>query len=135
MSNDQHKEVVREFLNALVNDDSAAMRPLVSDTVTWWVPQSAATTFGLGRRLDGWDNVPWFGGEGWKGFKPGSSKVRIHHLLADDDLVSAHYNRESLRLNGDLYDNEYNMLFRFEDGLIVEVWEIVDTAYALSSRG
>jgi ketosteroid isomerase-like protein len=135
MSSDQNKETVRQFLDALVNDDSATMRPLVSDTVTWWVPQSAATTFGLGRRLDGWENVPWFGGDGWKGFKPGSSKVTIHHLLADDDLVSAHYNRESLRLNGSLYDNEYNMLFRFEDGLIAEVWEIVDTAYALASRG
>ena len=29
---------------------------------------------------------------------------------------------------------EYNMLFRFRDDLIVEVWEVVDTAQALASR-
>ena len=123
-----------EFLTALVNDDSAAMRPLVAADVKWWVPQSAALAFGLDRPLDGWDRVPWFGGDGWKGFKPGTSHVTIHHLVAEGEFVSAHYNRTALRVNGNNYDSEYNMLFRFRDDLIVEVWEIVDTAQALASR-
>ena len=123
-----------EFLTALVNDDSATMRPLVAPEVKWWVPQSAALAFGLDRPLDGWDRVPWFGGDGWKGFKPGTSRVTIHHLVAEDEFVSAHYNRTALRANGNIYDSEYNMLFRFRDDLIVEVWEVVDTAQALASR-
>jgi ketosteroid isomerase-like protein len=128
------KQAVAEFLVALVNDDSAAMRPLVADDVKWWVPQSAALAFGLARPLDGWDQVPWFGGDGWKGFKPGTSRVTIHHLVADDELVSAHYNRTALRANGNSYDTEYNILFRFRDGLIVEVWEVADTAQANASK-
>ena len=123
-----------EFLTALVNDDSATMRPLVAPEVKWWVPQSAALAFGLDRPLDGWDRVPWFGGDGWKGFKPGTSQVTIHHLVAEGEFVSAHYNRTALRANGNNYDSEYNMLFRFRDDLIVEVWEVVDTAQALASR-
>ena len=123
-----------EFLTALVNDDSATMRPLVAPEVKWWVPQSAALAFGLDRPLDGWDRVPWFGGDGWKGFKPGTSQVTIHHLVAEGEFVSAHYNRTALRANGNIYDSEYNMLFRFRDDLIVEVWEVVDTAQALASR-
>jgi ketosteroid isomerase-like protein len=49
--------------------------------------------------------------------------------------VSAHYNRRAVRANGnDVYDAEYNILFRFRDDLIVEVWEVVDTAQANASR-
>jgi ketosteroid isomerase-like protein len=134
VSAQRQKQAVTEFLNALVNDDSAAMRPLVADDVKWWVPQSAALAFGLARPLDGWDQVPWFGGAGWKGFKPGTSHVTIHHLVAEDEFVSAHYNRTALRANGNGYDSEYNILFRFRDDRIVEVWEVVDTAQANASR-
>jgi ketosteroid isomerase-like protein len=133
MSTQEQKVMVRQFLNALVNDDTGTMRTLVRDDVTWWVPQSGVDLYGLARRMDGWDDVPWFGGEGWKGFRPGTSKVIVHHLVAEDDLVSAHYNREAERLNGSRYDTEYNILFRFEDGLIAEVWEIADTAQARAS--
>ena len=133
MSVQDHKAKVQVFLTALVNDDTATLRTLVHDDVTWWVPQSGVDLYGLARRMDGWDNVPWFGGEGWKGFRPGTSKVIVHHLVAEDDFVSAHYNREALRMNGSPYDTEYNILFRFRDGLITEVWEIADTAQARAS--
>jgi NADPH2:quinone reductase len=73
--------------------------------------------------------APWCGR-----FKPGTSHVTIHHLVAEDDFVSAHYNRTALRANGKAYDAEYNLLFRFRDDLIVEVWEVVDTAQANASR-
>jgi len=62
------------------------------------------------------------------------SHVTIHHLVADDEFVSAHYNRSALRANGNLYDTEYNILFRFRDDLIVEVWEVVDTSQANAGR-
>jgi len=135
MSSERRKQAVTEFLVALVNDDSVAMRPLVADDVKWWVPQSAAVAYGLARPLDGWKQVPWFGGDGWKGFKPGTSQVTIHHLVAEGEFVSAHYNRTTRRVHGDsVYDAEYNILFRFRDDRIVEVWEVVDTAQANASR-
>jgi ketosteroid isomerase-like protein len=134
VSNQSRKQVVSEFLTALVNDDSAAMRPLVADEVKWWIPQSGAVAYGLARPLDGWEQVPWFGGDGWKGFKPNTSHLEIHHVVAEDDLVSAHYSRTALRANGNAYEAEYNILFRFSDDLIVEVWEVVDTAQANASR-
>jgi ketosteroid isomerase-like protein len=54
--------------------------------------------------------------------------------VAEDDFVSAHYNRTALRANGHAYDTEYNILFRLRDDLIAEVWEIVDTAQANASK-
>jgi ketosteroid isomerase-like protein len=130
VTTEDNKEIVRRFLDALVDEDTATMRPLVRDDVTWWAPQSAVGTRLPERRLHGWSDIPWLGGPGWKGFRPGTSTVTIHHLVAEDDLVSAHYNRKAMRTTGTTYDNEYNILFRLEDGVIVEVWEVVDTAYA-----
>jgi ketosteroid isomerase-like protein len=135
-----NKVVIERFLSALVDDDVAAMRPLVHDDVVWWVPASAAARFGLDRPLVGWDTIDWFGGNGWKAFVAGSSVLTVHHLVAEDDLVSAHYRRTAKRVGGAQrvggadYDAEYNILFRLVDGRIAEVWEIADTAAAFSSR-
>jgi ketosteroid isomerase-like protein len=131
----QHnKAVIARFLPALVDDDVSAMRSLVHDEVVWWVPASAAARFGLARPLVGWDTIDWFGGDGWKAFVAGSSVLTIHHLVAEDDLVSAHYRRTAQRVDGGEYDAEYNILFRLVDGRILEVWEIADTAAAFASR-
>jgi ketosteroid isomerase-like protein len=127
---EENKDIVERFLHALVNDDAPAMRPLVADDVIWWVPPSAAARFRMARPLRGWNDIAWLGGGGWKGFQPGSSAVRIHHLVAEGELVSAHYNRSARLAGGGDYDNEYNMLFRLEAGRIAEVWEVADTAYA-----
>jgi ketosteroid isomerase-like protein len=131
---EQRKETVSTFLHALIGEDAATMRRLVADEVRWWVPQSSSEAYGMARPLDGWADVPWFGGDGWKGFQPDTSKIVIHHLVADGDLVSAHYNRTAVRANGNPYDCEYNILFRFDGDLIIEVWEVVDTAQANASK-
>jgi ketosteroid isomerase-like protein len=134
-----NRAVIERFLPALVDDDAEAMRPLVHDDVVWWVPASSAARFGLDRPLVGWDTIDWFGGNGWKAFVPGSSVLTVHHLVAEGDLVSAHY-RRTARLVGkggaDIggYDAEYNILFRLVDGRIAEVWEVADTAAAFASR-
>jgi ketosteroid isomerase-like protein len=133
MSADENRQIVERVLHALVEDDAPAMRPFVHDDVIWWVPASASKRFGLARPLQGWDDISWLGGDGWKGFEPGSSVLTIHHLVAEGDLVSAHYQRVATRVGGAPYDAEYNMLFRLVDGRVVEVWEIADTATAFGT--
>ena len=126
------KATVARVLQALVDDEGHTTRDVVRDDVVWWVPASAATQFGLPRPLQGWDDIPWFGGPGWKGFEPGSSTLEIQHLVGEDDLVSAHYRRTARRVGGDPYDAEYNVLFRFDGDRIAEVWEVADTAAAFA---
>lgn len=128
-----NKDLVARFLLLLVNDDAAGMRPLVADDVIWWVPASASTRFGLDRPLRGWDHIAWFGGGGWKGFKAGTSTLRIHHLIAEGDLVAAHYQRTAERRDGSAYDVEYHFMLRVAGGRIAEVWEVADTAAAFAS--
>ena len=133
MTNDDRKALIERFLHALVDEDADAMRPMVHDDVVWWVPASSATKFQLERPLTTWDGIPWFGGEGWKAFVPGSSVLEIRHLVAEGDLVSAHYRRTAERVHGGEYDAEYNILFRFDGDRIAEVWEVADTAAAFST--
>ena len=124
------KDVVDRFLHALVDDDIDTMRPLVRSDIIWWVPASAAARFNLARPLKGWDKIPWLGGGGWKAFEPGSSALTIHHMVAEGNLVSAHYQRTATLLDGQPYDAEYNLLIRLAGVEIAEVWEVADTATA-----
>jgi hypothetical protein len=48
-----------------------------------------------------------------------------------DDVVILARIRSPLH-NGETYDNLYSYHLRFEDGKIAEVWELFDTAYALT---
>ena len=137
-----NRATIERFLPALVADDTDAMRPLVHDDVVWWVPASSAEKFGLDRPLVGWDAIDWFGGNGWKAFVPNSSVLTVQHLVAEADLVSAHYRRTARLVgkggadgrDGGGYDAEYNIIFRLADGRIAEVWEVADTAAAFTSR-
>jgi ketosteroid isomerase-like protein len=129
-----HKEAVRRFLDALGRNDRQALRPIVGDNVRWWV-QPSVEARGLSRPLMGWEAVPWLGGGGSTAFRPGTTHWTIHHVLEEGDLVAVHMNRQAVGANGRPYDNEYHWLFRFEEDLIVEVWEILDTAYAFAILG
>jgi ketosteroid isomerase-like protein len=56
-------------------------------------------------------------------------------MIAEDDLVAAHMDRDAVGANGRPYNNEYHLLFRFQDGLIVEAWEVIDSARAVEILG
>jgi ketosteroid isomerase-like protein len=129
MDQEANKETTRKFIEALGRDDRSSLRSLVSQRVTWHSPPMNVAR-GLPPSYVGWDNVPWLAGRGSTAFRPGTTTWTIHHLVAEDDLVVAHANRKALTSNGQLYDNEYYWLFRFEGGQILEIWEMGDTYYA-----
>jgi ketosteroid isomerase-like protein len=131
METNDYKRIVESFLQAVIREDVEDMRPLVRDDVVWWVPASSAIRFKMPRRLAGWSNIPWLGGAGWKGFEPGTSSIVVHHMVSENELVSAHYSRTAKLVGGADYEAEYNILFRLVGGQIAEVWEIADTATAM----
>ncbi|WAX58479.1 hypothetical protein M6B22_06865 [Jatrophihabitans cynanchi] len=62
--------------------------------------------------------------------KPEPPEV-VRVAAGGDDVVLLTRIRSPLK-NGETYDNLYSYHLRFEGGLIAEVWELFDTAYALS---
>lgn len=65
---------------------------------------------------------------------------RFRRLLDEHDFVAAaELMSDAIRwwvprstADGEDYANDYHCLYRCEDGRIAEVWEHLDTAYALS---
>jgi ketosteroid isomerase-like protein len=121
-------------MEAVGERDEGKLRALIHEDVRWWIPQSAMRR-GLRRPLVGRDEVIWLLRGGSKSFQPGTTTWNFHHMVAEDDLVAAHMEREAIGANGRPYDNEYHLLFRFQDGLIVEAWEVIDSARAFEILG
>jgi uncharacterized protein len=132
VSEGNSKDSVRQFVQALGRGDRDSLRAIVGSDIRWWVPASVEAR-GLRRPLVGWDAIPWLGGLASSAFRPGTTRWTFHHLVEEGDLVAVHMNREAIGVNGHPYNNEYHWLFRFEDGLIVELWEILDTASAFAN--
>ena len=62
----------------------------------------------------------------------GRLQYEIDHLLEDGEMVAVHATASGETLIGRSYANEYMFLLRLRDGVIVEGWEFLDTAYAYS---
>ena len=63
-------------------------------------------------------------------FVTGGIQFTLHEMTADGDRVAAEVESYAELVNGGVYNNRYHMLFRFRDGLVVEVREYGDTLHA-----
>jgi ketosteroid isomerase-like protein len=118
----RNKALVREFW-AAANEDKMNF---VAEDACWHLPTSVA--------MRGYDQD--VRGEAVRELFLGSS-VRysadrtwdVHHVVAEDDLVTLHCTMHARTNVGKEYHGAYHMLFRVEDGRIAEAWEFLDTAY------
>ena len=119
---ERNKALVREFW-ATANEDKMQF---VTDDAVWHLPTSVA------RR--GFDQD--VRGDAVRGLFLGSSERYradrtwdVHHVVAEDDLVTLHCTMHGRTRAGHDYHGSYHMLFRLEDERIAEAWEFLDTAY------
>ncbi len=54
----------------------------------------------------------------------------VRHIIADGDLAVAEWTSYAQAKTGQAYQNDYTAVFRVRNGLITEVREYFDTAYA-----
>jgi ketosteroid isomerase-like protein len=125
----ESKSTVLEFLDAMAKRDVEGLRVLLHENARWWVPQSVAAK--IERPLIGRDRVVHLAsGQTFGAFRPNTTTWDVKHLTAEGDFVAILMHRRALSAKGRPYDNLYHWLFRFELGLIAEVWEVLDTALA-----
>ena len=124
------KEIVIRLLTAIAERDRASASLCVADDVIWWVPQSAGTR-GLERPLRGRESVLELLC-GKSHYEVGTMAWEYHHLFHDDNFVIVQCSMRATTRSGRDYENQYALLYRFEDLLIKEAWEHTDTAYAFS---
>ena len=131
----ENKALVQELRRLLDAGEFDAAGELLSEDVRWWVPRSSAE-LGFDRPVTGRDAVVRLtSGASERFYRPGSMTRQYHSFVAEDDLVAVWFTLRAITLQGDTYLNDYHELFRCEDGLVSEVWEHLDTAYAMSKSG
>ena len=124
------KEIVVRLLTAIAERDRAAAARCLADDVTWWVPQSAGAR-GLQRTLRGRERVlELLCGE--SRYEVGTMVWEHHQMFHDGNFVIAHSSLRATTRSGRDYENQYALLYRFDELLIEEAWEHTDTAYAFS---
>lgn len=130
-----NKNLLTDFQTALTHrlkGEPADLRRFFHPEIAWHFPKSTASA-SSGSDHYGIDAVmAMFGGDVDAFYQPATMKFHYHSLTAEDDRVHMHFSLEAQTVNGRDYFNDYQSLFRFADGKIIEVWEYFDTAYLFS---
>ncbi len=125
------KQRVQEVMGAMSRGAIAPLYDAMAEDVTWrWmgVNQWSRTFEGKQVVVD-----KLFGGAR-ETLDPASS-VEVHHVHADDDCVVVEHSGRNQLPDGRRYDNNYCWILRFEDGLIHEVREYMDTELVTETFG
>jgi ketosteroid isomerase-like protein len=64
-----------------------------------------------------------------------SSSIEVRHVHADGDFVVVEHTGRNRLPDGRRYDNNYCWVFRFQEGLIQEVREYMDTQLVTETFG
>ena len=119
---ERNKALVREFWAAPQEDKMA----FVANDACWHLPTSVARR-GFDQDVRGEDVRALFLGSMERYNRDRTWEV--HHVVAEDDLVTLHCTMHARTNVGKEYHGSYHMLFRVEDVRIAEAWEFLDTAY------
>ena len=122
-----NSEIVRKFINAVMESDVQTMKWSLSADVVWHPPTSVAHQFL--DKVQGVDAVISFLTENpEKYYERGSRYADVLHLVSENNLVSIHFNFHATpRIGGKLCTCS-NWMFELSGGKITEVWEVLDVA-------
>ena len=122
------KQVVRDYLDALLAGDMDAIRASFAEDATWTVNGSlpiAGPWKGRDRIVD--DFLSEVGGSL---YEPGSQSFEFPTLIGEGDTVALEWKVSARTVGGEDYENSYCGIFVVKDGRIYEVREYLDTGYA-----
>jgi ketosteroid isomerase-like protein len=131
----QNKQTALKLMDAMQKKQWDVFKDLVTDDLVSWVPPSAEKVMGYPKSVRGAQAViDARGKSSGERYSP-QLNFTTTHLIADGDLVAVFTNLRTLTTDGTPYENDYVMLFRFENGKIAEWGEYLDTALAYMQFG
>lgn len=121
MSEENNKNVIRQFFGAFEAGDLERVISLITDDFTWWVPPTtiASGTYSKSE----WVELI----SGILGDLAGPMTMQLGHLTAEDDRVSVTAIGNIPLNSGKIYSNHYHILFWLRDGKISVGKEYQDT--------
>ena len=129
-----NRKLAERFFEAVFRADRAELLRIFSPDVCWVVPQSAVPPF-AGRHHGTEKIADMMLSSVTATFLPNTVRHHILLSMADENRVIVETNMTALQATGREYCNYYVFIFEFEGGLIREIREHVDTAYAIKFFG
>ena len=129
--NVKDKQTVQSLMDAMAGGDLQPLFDAMADDMTWqWmgVHQWSKTFVGKQAVVQ-----ELFGGVAETLNPPFS--VDVHRILADGDHVVVEHTGRNETPDGRQYDNNYCWVMRFDDGLIREIREYMDTQLVTETFG
>lgn len=118
---ERNKQAVRSFFSSLSSFDIDGFKKLVTDDVTFNVPNTGC----MGGKLDltGFLNVM----SGLGQICPQGVHLDVLDLTAEEDRVSCRVDGRGKMANGGEYNNRYHFLIKMRDGKVCETNEYFDS--------
>jgi ketosteroid isomerase-like protein len=129
MTLEARKHAARRFLAALETRDRPTLSALLLPDARWVVPRSAPPPY-AGVHQGRETILDLMLGASEHAFAPGTHKIELLLLLAENDAVCAEVRMSARTPAGAEYENFYVFLFEFEGSQIRELREHVDTRHA-----
>jgi hypothetical protein len=112
--------LLREYHAALQASDGAKMSSMLAPDLSYWISPGSAFS-GTHTKESVLALLPAIFDA-----QDGPSVLTYHYLTAQDDRVSVVADSTVPLKAGGSYDQTYHWLFRFRDGLIIEILEYID---------
>ena len=121
------KETLDRFFPAMFSDDRETLTGLLTEGVVWHAPPFARERFGdpVGRQAV----VDFLCGAGDEFYRAGSFSIERELQAIEDDRAIVIAILRATMARGQPYENRYAFGFRFRDGRIDEVWELLDSLH------
>lgn len=126
-----NKEIVKTFVTAMQNSDTATLATMITDDFTWWIigkPEYLAT--------GGEHDRAYFLGF-FKGAElfPEGMNFTVTSMVAEGNSVATEAEIKAKTAMGSFYENYYHFLFVIENGKIKRMKEYMDTYHAKTTFG
>jgi ketosteroid isomerase-like protein len=126
-----HRQRVQEVMGAMSQSRVAPLFEAMADDVTWrWMGVNQWSRAFEGKQLV----IEKLFGGATETLGP-SSSTTVHRIHADGDSVVVEHSGRNKMPDGRRYDNNYCWVLRFQDGLIQEVREYMDTQLVTETFG
>ncbi|MBJ19345.1 MAG: nuclear transport factor 2 family protein [bacterium] len=124
---------LERFFPAMFASDRETLGTLLAKDVIWHVPPFSAERFpDLESRED---VVDFLCGAGDAYYEPGSFSLEVEVQAVEEDRAVVLGLMRATTAKGSPYSNRYAFGFRFRDGAICEVWELLDSVHFESQMG
>jgi ketosteroid isomerase-like protein len=133
-----HKQAAYDFLDAHAKVDEPRMLLLLAPDARMHTTKSGREWGGAPDVITGAQTIAAFftSRHGLHGgpalWKAGFTSWEHDFAVEENETVVIHTTRRSITINEKAYENDYVCIFRFEGSLISDLWEYLDSAYALS---